>query len=297
MARRNRSRATALAFLLVAFLAAGIFALLLVRFMRGLESQLAEAQVEEEKVDVVIAARELVQGTTLGEEDVAIMQIPATFLPDSVFHLREDAFGRVPRERILEGEFIREERLADANSGVGLNAIIPRGMRAISINITDGSAVSGFLNPGNYVDVLVTIMDDDDDRTEKTVTLLQATKVLAVDGRLGGTADSRESGSSAVKPSVTLAVTPEQAELVAHSQIEGDVTLTLRNDIDVTRVETHGATADKLIGKQIIPLSQVAPTPRPVPVQAAERDPLDDILIIRGSKTQRGDGARRAPRR
>lgn len=287
MARRRGSRSTALIFLLVAVLAAGVFAFLFVTTVRGLERELEQASQEEEKQQIVVASHELVQGVTLREEDLDIVELPETFIPDGIFQYREDVIGRVPRERILPGEFIREDRLADAESGVGLNAIIPRGMRAVSININDGSAVSGFLNPGNYVDVLVTIQDDE--RTEKTVTLLQATRVLAVDSRLGsGSADGRSSDGTNYKPSVTLAVTPEQAEKLAHSQIEGDVTLTLRNDIDVTQVETHGTDAARLIGTEQVALETIAPTPKPRPVEQ-ERDRPQDLLIIRGSKVEERD--------
>jgi pilus assembly protein CpaB len=157
----------------------------------------------------------------------------------------EQAVGRVPRERILSQEFIREERLADPEAGVGLNAIIPRGMRAISINISDGSAVSGFLNPGNYVDVLVTI-EGDDNREAETNTLLQAVTVLAVNNRLGNT--TSESSGDRSRASVTVAVTPDLAEKLTHAVAQGTVTMTLRNDIDVTHVETHGAFASSLLG-------------------------------------------------
>ena len=126
---------------------------------------------------------------------------------------------------------------------MGLNAIIPRGMRALSINISDGSAVSGFLNPGNYVDVLVTI-DGDDAREAETRTLLQAVTVLAVNNRMGSSVENIER----MRPSVTVAVTPDQAEKLAHAVAQGEVTLTLRNDIDVTHVETHGALASSLLG-------------------------------------------------
>lgn len=296
MARRSGSRATALVFLLVALMAAGIFALLFMRLVQGYERELAEAQEEEDLRPAVVAGRELVQGDTLREEDLVIVNLPPTFVHESTFQFKEDVIGRVPRERILPGEFIREDRLADAESGVGLNAIIPRGMRAVSINISDGSAVSGFLNPGNYVDVLVTILGDD--RTEKTVTLLQATRVLAVDNRLGSSANTR--GEAGYKPSVTLAVTPEQAERLAHSQIEGDVVLTLRNDIDVTQVETHGADASRLLGgaENQVALSTIAPTPRPAPPPAVERESPQELLIIRGSKSETrdprpGEGRRR----
>jgi Flp pilus assembly protein CpaB len=79
----------------------------------------------------------------------------------------------------------------------------------------------------------------------QTRTLLQAVTVLAVNNRLGG---GQRIATDKVKPSVTLAVTPEQAEKITHAVTQGGVTLTLRNDIDVTHVENNGAQVENLLG-------------------------------------------------
>jgi pilus assembly protein CpaB len=281
--RRSGGRTRAAIFLLASLGAAVVFTFVVFKLIQRYQEQLDEFQQEEETRPVIVAAKELHQGQTIVAEDVVIAAVPPAFVPETTFQYVEDVVGRVPRERVLPGEFLREERLADPESGVGLNAIIPRGMRAVSINITDGSAVSGFLNPGNYVDVLVTLQGTD--QLEKTVTLIQACYVLAVDDRMGG--DGGRRGEGAVRPSVTLAVTPEAAQKLAHAHIKGDVTLTLRNDIDVTQVETHGATASKLIGvagRTGIPMRDVRP---PAPRPASAPAPRDALQIIRGSQVER----------
>jgi pilus assembly protein CpaB len=209
------------------------------------QSELNKAEAPVELDQVMVAAKDMWQGKTIEDTDLAMTELPPEYVPEEVLKTPEQAVGRVPRERILEHEFIRNERLADPAAGIGLNAIIPRGMRAMSINITDGSAVSGFLNPGNYVDVLVTI-EGEDDKPAETVTLLQAVTVLAVNNRLGDVDGEVLEQNS--KPSVTLAVTPDLAEKLTHAVAQGSVTLTLRNDIDVTQVETHGALVSNLLG-------------------------------------------------
>lgn len=244
MARRNTGgRLRALIFLFISFGAALVASLVIWAVITSYRREYESLTKVEEDVTVMVAAHDIWQGKTITDEDLKKEELPADYIPDNVLLTTEQAVGRVPRERILEREFIRQERLADAEAGVGLNAIIPRGMRALSINISDGSAVSGFLNPGNYVDVLVTI-DGDDAREAETRTLLQAVTVLAVNNRLGASAEQSER----VRASVTLAVTPDLAEKLTHAVAQGTVTLTLRNDIDVTHVETHGAMASVLIG-------------------------------------------------
>jgi pilus assembly protein CpaB len=160
--------------------------------------------------------------------------------------------GRIPRERILANEFVRSDRLADPVAGVGLNAIIPRGMRAISINIADGQALSGFLNPGNYVDLLVTVQPDvvgeaaRSTAKPETNTLLQAVFVLGVNSRMRNESRDDAKARGRNRPSVTLLTTADQAEQVAHAENMGEVTLTLRNDLDVTYADLSGVDIDDL---------------------------------------------------
>jgi pilus assembly protein CpaB len=120
-------------------------------------------------------------------------------------------------------------------------------MRALSINISAGSAVSGFLNPGNYVDVIVTLKATQGEPAQ-TFTMMQAMTILAVNTRLGDVQSTEGSRGSQAKPSVTLAVTPEQAETLTHAHDQATLTLTLRNDIDVTNVLTNGAVVGELLG-------------------------------------------------
>ncbi|MCB9684453.1 MAG: Flp pilus assembly protein CpaB [Alphaproteobacteria bacterium] len=247
MARRSTGgRLRALLFLFISFGAAAVASVVIYLVIASYQNELKEVTAPTEVVKVMVASHDIWQGKTIQAEDLVMVELPPSYVPDSVLRQIDQAVGRVPRERILAHEFIRDERLADPAAGVGLNAIIPRGMRAMSLDISDGSSVSGFLNPGNYVDVLVTIEGDDDGREAETVTLLQAVTVLAVNNRLG---DST-AGEGSKKPSVTLAVTPDLAEKLTHAVAQGTVTLTLRNDIDVTHVETHGAIVQNLLGGQ-----------------------------------------------
>jgi pilus assembly protein CpaB len=285
MARRNTGgRLRALLFLFVSFGAALVASVVIYFVIKSYQAELIQTSQQDPTTTVMVAKDDIWQGKTITAEDLAMVELPDDYVLDSVLQNPDQAIGRVPRERILAHEFIREERLADPEAGVGLNAIIPRGMRALSINISDGSAVSGFLNPGNYVDVLVTILGDDT-REAETTTLLQAVTVLAVNNKLG----NAETGENA-RPSVTLAVTPDLAEKLTHAVAQGEVTLTLRNDIDVTHVETHGAMASVLLGG--------ANDDKRISVQewtARTRASVDGtVTIIRGSQSTR-EKVRAAP--
>ena len=283
--RQTGGRLRAALFLLVSLGAAGVAVAVIWSVITSYQRELVDATREEETVQVVVAGHDLAQGRTITAEDLKPIELPPDYVPNAVLREAAQAIGRVPRERILVSEFIREERLADPEAGVGLNAIIPRGMRAISVNLRGGSAVSGFLNPGNYVDVLVTVTEGDG-REAETNTLLQAITVLAVDTRMGvGQQAPAGEGKkrSKIQPSVTLAVTPDQAEQLTHAIAESDVTLTLRNDIDVTHIETNGAFSDELLGggdeEKRIPVKEWK--------QQTQSRGDGSIIMIRGSKEEK----------
>ena len=244
-------RIKALVFLMVSMVAALLAAVVIFTVIRNFQAQLREARKPPELKEIIVAKHVLWPGETIEPDDLDRKLYPPRFIPPEAIPVAESAIGRVPLERILDGEFVRDERLANREAGRGLNAIVPAGMRAISLDISGGSAVAGFLNPGNYVDILVTIHDGE--RILNTITLLQAVTVLAVNDRLGNAkrltaeeakaAKANKSGAKKKRsrPSITIAVTPDQAEKVIYANEQGSVTLTLRNDIDVTAVESHEA--------------------------------------------------------
>lgn len=308
MAKRQASgRSRAVIFLVVSLFAGVVASAVVWNLIRGFEEELDRLSVKPVMVTVVAANIDLHQGDTIKAEDLKLIELPPDFVPDGVFTKIEELKGRVPRERILAHDLVRAERLAEANAGVGLNAIIPRGMRAVSINVTDASSVSGFLVPGNYVDVLVAIRTSDN--TTNTVTLLQAVKVLAVDTNLGGSAGRVDTKT---RPSVTLAVPPEDAEKLAHAKAEGDLVLTLRNDVDVEVEEMERLTTSKIIGRNVTKVEEVPPSEvaqrkaMPVIREARQENTEDVLTIMRGGKASslkvRDDGTlapsgSRTPRR
>lgn len=246
MARNSGGRLKALLFLFLsvgmALLAAGA----MYTVVKNMQAELIEVTVEEEVQQVVVAAANIAPAETIQETHLKLTELPPMYIPANVLREPDQAINRVPRERILVGEFIREERLADPQSGLGMTAIVPKGMRAITMNLAGGSAVSGFLNPGNHVDVIVTISRDNTGAPPETTTLLQAVEVLAVNEEFGGKAQTEARRRS--KPAVTLALTPSSAEKLTHAEKVGDVILSLRGDIDVSQRETRGATAKDLLG-------------------------------------------------
>jgi pilus assembly protein CpaB len=274
--------------------------------IQGYQATILEAQKPEATVIAIVAARDLYQGVEITEEDLYAVEIPPQYLNEAIYQSPEHVVGRVPRERILANEFLREERLADAKAGIGLNAIIPRGRRAVSINVSDAFGVSGFLNPGNYVDLLVTIENRESGAGSKsenteTKTVLQAVYVLAVDTRTGSKSTPKEGEETEqtieekqaqrrLRPSVTLSVTPEEAEQVAFAESQGTITLSLRNDLDVEdQTLGTGVTDESIIEKDGPKTPEVPVTPptghKKPPVEAPPPKEKCHITQIKAGQT------------
>jgi pilus assembly protein CpaB len=275
----------ALVFLFMAVLAGSFSLVMLYKLITSYQAKIDEAKRPEDTVMVIVAARDLYQGVTITEEDLYAVQIPPKYLPEGVFLSPEHVVGRIPRERILANEFVRADRLADPEFGVGLNAVIPRGMRAISINISDGAALSGFLNPGNYVDVLVTIQPDPESGKNvkpETHTLLQAVFVLGVNSRMQKeTKEEANAIRGTQRPSVTLLVTADQAEQVAHAENMGEIVLDLRNDLDVNFAPLEGVNIDDLRRK-----IEVKKTVRPTNLTKVVKKNCHEFKMISGDQTK-----------
>lgn len=239
----NSGRLRGIVILLIALVLAGVAAYVVSGVIDDARRNVAEVRRPTEKTEVVVAARSVPPGWTIRGDDLRKRELIVDYVPDDVYRTPEEVVGRVASDRILAGEYIREERLAAPEAGVGLPAIIPRGMRALQVPVKGSAAVSGFINPGNFTDVIAVCPRAEPPEVR---TLLQAVPVLAVNDRMvAATFESEESRSRAasksagVGSSVTLALSPADAELVKHAYGTCDITLTLRNDIDVTKIESN----------------------------------------------------------
>jgi pilus assembly protein CpaB len=204
-----------------------------------------------------VAAVNLDWGTRLTTEMIKLVPVPSASLPQGTFHQASDLVGRVLVAHITENEPILPYKLAplDVKDG-GVAAVTDPAKRAMSIKVDDVVGVAGFINPGNRVDVLVTLRED----PPMTKTVLQNVVILAT-----GTEIERrgEEAKPHVVKVVTVEVTPEEGELLALASNEGKLQLALRPQLTVDPVLTDGATIEKL--------KNAYRTHAPVKLEKAER--------------------------
>jgi len=210
--------------------------------------QQVRASGHVDEVPVVIAARNVAPGTVLTNEDLRVKHWPASLIPPGAHSEVEEVLRRSVRVPLVAGEPVLEAKLSGKDSGPGLAALVPPGMRAFTIRTPHVAAgVGGFIQPGNRVDVLLTTRSsgsNDPTGGGATTTLLQNVKIIAVDQRLDA------GDKSATEPeelkSVTLLVTPDQAAKLDLGMNVGTLHLALRNPEDDRQSNARPATMAEL---------------------------------------------------
>ena len=231
-------------------------------------------------VSVVIAANDILIGTKLDQRDVKVVNLPAEDLPAGVISQVARAVGRGALVPIYKGEFILKDKLADKDVA-GLPALIPPGMRAVSVRVNDVVSVAGFVVPGTRVDVLLTGTPSGSTGAV-TTTVLRNVAVLASGQKLERNSPG-DPQSSAV---ITLLVSPEDAQKLTLASQEGRIQLALRNPGDPGQEKIASVLSASLYtgaapviaaAKPVNRVKHVAPAPasRPAPYT---------IEVIRGNE-------------
>ena len=257
--------------LLVSLVLAGAAA---VSANRWMTSRLAVADVNDELSGVVAAATEIPFGTKIDASLIKLVELPPKSVPETAFTDPDEVIGRVAAFTLFQDEILLDGRVVEHVGGSALAAVVPEGMRAVTVRVDDVVGVAGFLLPGNRVDVIATSRSSGANRGADSRTLLQNLKVLAVDQTT-----SPDKNEPVIVRAVTLEVWPEQAEAIVRATQEGKVQLTLRNPLDGTRSEPE--VADD---------AEPAEAPAQPRLQLARQNQV--VVVIRGtsiSETTFGD--------
>ncbi|GBC83094.1 hypothetical protein HRbin10_02234 [bacterium HR10] len=215
----------------------------------------ASARAGQKTKKVVVAAVKLGLGTPIKAEQVSLAEWPESLLPRGAFSEVEKLIGRVTIAEIFPGEPILEARLAPEGSAAGLPAIIPPGMRAMTVKVDEVIGVAGFVAPGTYVDVVATVVEGAGQNAVSRV-ILQNVKVLASGQRM----ETQKDGQAIEVKTVTLQVTPEEAEILALASNAGKLQLVMRNTVDRETVRTSGVDESALFRGKVARAEATAQT-------------------------------------
>lgn len=219
---------------------------------------------------LVVVPRENIQPRTLiKDEMLRFAELPAEQVPGDAYRNATDVAGKVAQAILPAGKPITMAGIESVSPAQGLPYILKPGMRAVTVAIDPVSGVAGFMKAGDKVDVLATYSGND---TNITRTILQDIELLAIGNRPASTASGRDNPNepTADAPTATLAVYPEQSQVVALAAAKAKIHLTLRSASDQSYTPLPPTTTGKVFGFNETPRSAPAAAPAPAPMAVRE---------------------------
>ena len=224
-----------------------ITALLVMGWLRDADMRhVAEAAIPTIATgDVVVAKSDLAWGTKLSPEMLQVVTYPAGALPEGYYKNVEDLNDAVLLLDMKANEVILRSKLASGKDvGSGVAAVTDPMKRAMSVKVDEVIGVSGFIKPGDHVDVMVTIEPDSKSQNPVAKMILGNLKVLAAGMQYEKNGNEKDPKPVQV---MTLEVDVEEAEKLALASTQGKLRLALRNPLNVEKVLTKGANVASLL--------------------------------------------------
>jgi pilus assembly protein CpaB len=222
----------------VAVVAGGVAALLAGRSEKPPETP-APQQAQIPSVEVLVAKGDIGLGQTVSGGDMQWVSWPAnaasgnfitkTNRPDAL----ESLAGAIARAPFVAGEPIRDAKLVQAKGSGFMAAILPPGMRAVSVGIAPETGAGGFILPNDRVDVILTQRDRAAEKVtgsevHVSETILKNIRVLAIDQNV----EEKNGQRVVIGKTATLELSPGQAESLSLAQKLGTISLALRSITD-----------------------------------------------------------------
>ena len=250
--------------------------------LNALATQAKQTSLGETQ-DVVVTANDVTFGVKLDKTMLRTVRYPRESVPVGAFSTVDSVVGQTTKIFMTTKEPVTAIKLSSL--GGGLSMLVRPGMRAASIEVNQVSGVSGFILPGDRVDMLVTVLQVQNPDDAYTQTVLQNLEVLAA-----GQKTTTQDNKPITVQSVTVLVNPNQAEVMTHATRQGQITLVLRaRGDDSTLAKLQPVKTSDLRGK-----SNHAPEPvrvsRPASVvrvvEKKPEEPKKVTIIRRTSKSE-----------
>jgi pilus assembly protein CpaB len=198
-------------------------------------------------VKIVVVKGLASPGQELTADRLTLGPIAAEVPPPDAFTSVSQVVGRVANTPMFNGQPVLEDLLAPKGAGTGLQALLPKGMRAITVAVDETSGLAGLLLPGSRVDVVSTVSGATKDETIAS-TIVQDVLVQAVGQRMGAQAPADKDAQPA--RTATLVVTPRDAQAIELASSMGRTRLVLRGTNDREQAENVGVSVAELRGNE-----------------------------------------------
>jgi pilus assembly protein CpaB len=191
----------------------------------------ARASLGDEGIGtIVVAAQPLSFGTNLSTDNVTEIPWASRSLPDGAFASKDELFKygtRAVLAALDRNEPVLKSKITGPGQRGSLSAILEEGKRAVTVRVDDVRGVAGFIQPGDFVDVVLIGEDPGAQREGYSDILLHHVKVLAIDQLA-----AERPEQPTIPKAVTLEVTTEQAQKILLASNIGKLSLILRQPGD-----------------------------------------------------------------
>ena len=269
-------------FVLLAGFAALVAALVVYSALKKRERQVQEAMAQS--VNIVVASHDLTIGSKLDQNSTKMTRWSRDSVPPGAFTDPGSVMGQYTKTGFVENEPIVADRLFSGTKNAGvLPLLIPNGMRAMSVPVDEVSDISGFVLPHTHVDILVTLGGGGPSGGAYSKIVLQNVEVLATAQDIEKINDQPQ-----VVHTITVLVTPQDAERLALASGQGGLRLAMRNYDDSKVVNTSGSNIEQMLhgfGSPQMPTQVVQGQPRPVYQRPRPRAKPVQVEVLRNGKS------------
>jgi len=252
-------------------------------YVQNVRAQLAHERAQRapviETVDIYVAEKPLIYGQRVTKEDVRLTAFPKESLPEGIFTTEEELFPKGINEprtalRSMErNEAVLAVKVTEPGEEAGITSRLQRGMRAFAIKVDASSGVSGFLRPGDRVDVYWTgdvnvggpQLESGSGSGEVTKLIETGLTLIAIDQ-----VANQDMTEAVIAKTVTVEVSPQQVAALKQAQTTGQLSLSLVGAEDDTVAQAIEVDQRSLLG---IPAAQII-----------EEAPEEEICTIRSRR-------------
>jgi len=265
----------------LAVVIAAIASYLLYNYLKSEEARVSGAVAT---VPVVSATAEIPVGSTINITQIKTVDWPLANVPQGALSSTDQASGRVAIQTFMPGDPIIEAKLMPKEGGFSVITYkIPEGHRAMTVSVDQVAGVAGFINPGNIVDVILTASTPGSPQSISKI-VLQNMPVLAI-----GQIIEQKEGKPVTVPTVTMDVSPDDAEKLAVASTQGRLQLVLKRAGDKEFAKTTGATVSKVMtGATVGPIKAAPSAAKKATVAKApevkKEEPKVTVEVYRGGK-------------
>ncbi len=205
-------------------------------------------QVVAETTPIYVAMQNINLGDPVDDTMVSLQEWPKDKVPVGAITAWEDIEERRPRTAIFQGEPLLDGKFLEKGQTQDPISSIPEGMRLQTVSVDARKSAAGLLSPGDRVDVQIFVHRNEREQIPHPFTkiILQNIRVFAVDQAVQRSADGTEART--VAKTVSLVVTPAQANRVTTAANLGEISLIPRHPDDDQIVDDAEQGADFLLG-------------------------------------------------